>query len=560
MLPFRNKQIKAVVVKTNDLISCIKSEQKDDGKLNGPIALAFFSTSVDDISTTGLNGHFIQLLLLIDVLLRMKSDESDKKTLISLFRKTYDDEEDIEIINEFESSYSAENALWWYSRDSFLYSMLNRALRTQDIHTLFLFRFFIRDIYEQLEKNQCSSPIRVYRGQQLSTGEVDNLRKSVGDFISINSFFSTSIDRSQAMQFINNEADIPDGFERVLFDIDAHPQHVTTKPFADISPYSKFKDEAEMLFMIGAIFQIQKIYLDEDRIWIIRMRLCSDENHHLKDLFAHLKKTYADTNKEITLLSFGRVLHQMGHLDLAEKFYKLYLKELPADDPSLSDVYYSLGLLTMNNGDYDQCIERFREILNIKSRTDPTDYIYLGGIYNAIGDAYRSKEEYNEALESFNKAVELFERAHAENHLDMAYFYNNIGLVYQETNRYSQALDYFEKSLAIKTKRLPPAHPSISAAHNNIGLIHYSVKQYDAALNHYQQSLNIQLKCLRTEHPDIAMSYENMGHAYEDKGDSKQALKCFQHADTIYMKSLAEQHPDILKNRTNIRRVESKLK
>jgi tetratricopeptide (TPR) repeat protein len=430
----------------------------------------------------------------------------------------------------------------------------------QDIDTLFLFRFFIRDIYEQLKENQCSSTERVYRGQKLSISEVKKLQKSIDDFISINSFFSTSTNRDEALKFIANDSDIPDGIQRVLFEIEADPDVVTTKPFANISSHSKFKHESEILFMIGSLFRIKNVCQNDNQIWIIKMELCNDDHHHLKELFTHMKKTYADSNKEITVLSFGRVLHQMGKLDLAEKFYERLLKELPANDPSCSDLYYSLGVLTMNKGDYDACVHWFRKTLEIKFRTDPTDYIYIGGICNAIGDVYRNKEDYDQALESFNKAVDLFRKAGAENQLDMAYCYNNIGLVYQEIEKYSQALDYYEKSLAIKVKHLPLTHPSISTAHNNLGLIHYSLKLYDAALDHYQQSLDIQLKSLPSQHPDIAMTYENMGHAYEDKGDWKQALTCFKHADTIYQKASLAQHPDTVKNKENIRRVSSRVK
>jgi len=546
----------------DDLISRIKSEHKSYEKLNEPIAMTFYSASDDadqDQSTTELNGHFVQFLLLIDVLLRMKSVESDKKQLISLFQEMYEDEEDINTIDEFENDYSPEDALLWYSRNTFLYGMLNKALRTQDIDKLFLFRFFIRDIYEQLKENQCSSAVRVYRGQRLSKGEVNNLQKSIDDFISINSFFSTSTDRDKALKFIP-EPDIPDGLERVLFVIDAHPCVVTTKPFADISSYSAFREEFEILFMIGSIFRIEDVRQDDDEIWIIQMRLCSDDHHHLKELFVHMKKTYADSNKEITLLSFGRVLHQMGKFDLAEKIYERLLKELPSNDPSCSDLYYSLGVVTMNKGDYNTCVQWFEKTLKIKFQTDPSDYIYIGGIYNAIGEAYRNREDYKQALESFNRAVKLFEKAHAENHLDMAYFYNNIGLVYQEKEEYSEALNYYEKSLAIKGKHLPPTHPSISTAHNNIGLIHYSLRYYDDALDHYKQSLDIQLKSLPSQHPDIAMSYENMGRVYEEMGDWKQALTCFKNADTIYQKSLLSQHPDAVKNKENIRRILVKLK
>ncbi len=399
----------------------------------------------------------------------------------------------------------------------------------------------------------------MYRGQILSIGEVNNLQQSIGDFISINSFFSTSTDCDKALEFVE-DSDIPDGMERVLFEIDAHPCVVTTKPFADISSYSKYQNEFEILFMNGSIFRIEDICQNNDQIWIIQMKLCSDDDHHLKELFVHMKKTYADSNKEITILSFGRVLHQMGKFDLAEKFYEHLLKELSSDDPSCLDLYYSLGAVTMNKGDYNACVQWFQKTLEIKFQTDPHDYIYIGGIYNAIGEVYRKKEDYNQALESFNKAVELFKKAHAENHLDMAYFYNNIGLVYQEKHKYSEALNYYEKSLAIKGKHLPSSHPSISTAHNNIGLIHHSLRRYDDALDHYKQSLDIQLKSLPPQHPDIAMTYENMGHVHEDKGDWNQALTCFKNADTIYQKSLFSQHPDTVKNKNNIRRVSLKLK
>jgi tetratricopeptide (TPR) repeat protein len=555
------QKVKAVTVQLSDLISQIKLEHKSPGKLSEPIAMSFYSTS-DDIgrSTTGINGYFVQTLLLIDALLRMKPVESDKQKLVSLCEEKYqNNEEQLEMIEEFRETYSSDQALWWYSRESFLYKMLNEALRKQDIDILFLFRFIIRDIYEQLEDNQYSEAVAVYRGQIMSIDEVNNLQKSINKIVSINSFFSTSIDRSQALKFIK-KCELPDGKERVLFEIDADPRVVTTKPFADITLHSQFTDESEILFMIGSIFHIDAIHQNNDDLWIIRMRLCGDNDNHLKELFAYMKKTYADSNKDITLLSFGRILHQMGKFDLAKQFYERCQREFSSDDPSRSDLYYSLGVLTTDQGDYDECIEWFQKTLKIKSQANPPDYIYLGGIYNAIGDAYRQQEDYNQALEHFNKAVELYKKARADDRLDMAYAYNNIGLVYQEQDNYLEALNFYEKSLAIKQKHLPSNHPSLSTAHNNIGLVHHSLNEYDAALEHYNYSLQIQLKSLPSQHPDIAMSYENMGHVHEDKGEWKQALTYYNNAHTIYRASLSDTHPDTIKNNKNIQRVSSKLK
>jgi hypothetical protein len=69
--------------------------------------------------------------------------------------------------------------------------------------------------------------------------------------------------------------------EGVLFEIDADPQMVTTKPFADISKYSHFTNESEVLFMIGSIFRLKRIYLNDDLVWIIEMSLCSDDEYDL---------------------------------------------------------------------------------------------------------------------------------------------------------------------------------------------------------------------------------------------------------------------------------------
>jgi hypothetical protein len=55
-------------------------------------------------------------------------------------------------IDDFENNYRANNAINWYSRDSFAYRLVNKALRTQNFAVILKFRFFIRDVYEQLKR------------------------------------------------------------------------------------------------------------------------------------------------------------------------------------------------------------------------------------------------------------------------------------------------------------------------------------------------------------------------------------------------------------------------
>jgi len=556
-------KIKSVIVELKDLIHVIKQDQQTRVKIEEPLSINIFKTGTNkaDQLTTGLNGNFVHSLLLIDVLIRMKSIESDKQQLIQLCKKEYrTNNMELILVREFEKYYRSDKALWWYTRNSFLYRMLNKALRVQNIDLLFLLRFVISDIYQQLKQYQHRSSIRVYRGQAMSIDEFNTLRRSINNFISINSFFSTSTNPDKALYFLNS-SEITSDLYRVLFVIDADPRLVKSKPFADISSLSEFSNECEVLFMIGSIFRLIKIeQMKKEEIVMIHMELCDDDEHDLKELFDHMKKELDGENEEVNLRSFGHVLHKMGKYDLAEKIYHRLLSELPPNDPSLADLYYDLGRVTHDKAVYDSSLEWYQKSLMIHEKKGSSNYVYIGNLYNCIGNVYGEKREFEKALENYKKAIELFRNANDEDHPDMANFYNNIAIVYDDQKKYTEALDFYKKSLAIMKQRLPPNHPDIAGCHNNIGRVYYNLNKYDLAMKHHQQSLGILLKSLPGDHPDIARSYENIAAIHGEKREWKQALELFKKALNIYQHAFSSQHPSVLRAKADIERVSANLK
>jgi tetratricopeptide (TPR) repeat protein len=267
-------------------------------------------------------------------------------------------------VREFEEKYSSERALWWYTKESFFYKTLNAALRTQNIHMIFLFRQFISDIHHQLQFDQVNNPLQVYRSQLISTDELDYLKQNIGQFISINSFFSTSTDRPTALFFLGDTTSLIDlKLVGVLFEIDADPQMVNTKPFADISKYSQFTDESEVLFMIGSIFRLDSINCNDDHVWIIKMSLCSDEENYLKEVLLRMKRQIG--NGETNLRTLARILGEMGKLDLAEKYIKRLLNERRLNDHLLCNLYEDLGKIASQKGDYDMSIQWHQKALQV---------------------------------------------------------------------------------------------------------------------------------------------------------------------------------------------------
>ncbi|CAF4701202.1 unnamed protein product, partial [Rotaria sp. Silwood2] len=233
------RKVKNVSNQISDLISQIKGDRRRQ-KIEEPMPI-----SVAERSSTEIDGGFLHYQLFLQILTQMDSIPSEKEELLELCRQTYyGNPSELRIIEEFEKDYHNDNALWWYTRESFVYRTLNKAFRTHNDNFLLLSRFLIRDIRDQLSREQLSLPIRVYRGQLMYPEELIVLQSSVGSLISMKSFLSTSMNREYTLFCLNSGTD--SSMECVLFEIEADPRLTNVKPFADISFHSQFPDEKEV--------------------------------------------------------------------------------------------------------------------------------------------------------------------------------------------------------------------------------------------------------------------------------------------------------------------------
>lgn len=359
-----------------------------------PLLFKFFSTnSSAGESTTGVNGQFVFSQVLIDCLLRLKSTQRDKQELMSRCQELYDDDSvELDNLRDFQNDYSPNHVLWWYTRESFFYRTLNTALRKQNIHMMFLFREYISDIHHQLKKYQSKDRLQVYRGQMISSEELKVLQKSSGQFISVNSFFSTSTDAQYALSFLSASSD-ENTLAAVLFIIDAAPNKIITKSFANISAYSEYKDESEVLFMLGTIFHLNSVDFNNDlQVWCIQMTLCSDDEHDLKQVLIDIKQQLGSGETNLRIL--GKVLWEMGRFDLAEKYLIRLLDELPPNDPLLGDLYTDLGKVASQTGDLDKSMEWRQKAIAFKNQNPSGSSPNIHETNNSHGKLIERKTEW----------------------------------------------------------------------------------------------------------------------------------------------------------------------
>ncbi len=164
--------------------------------------------AVRDLSSEDTIAAFIWFMALKDALFQLPRDEKGKDEMVNVCHRFYtNNPAQLALIEEFKNIYQPEDAPRWFSRSSFLYKLVNRALRTQDVEQLYVFRYFIRDLSFWLSRefNKILAHRKIfflYRGATLSQDDYQSLDR--GKLLAPNGFFSTSRDINVAKLFIGS--------------------------------------------------------------------------------------------------------------------------------------------------------------------------------------------------------------------------------------------------------------------------------------------------------------------------------------------------------------------
>jgi hypothetical protein len=207
-----------------------------------------------------------------------------KEEFIAFAREVFQhDENAMREIREFESSYTSDRAIHWYTRATFVYPLVNQTLRAKkNFNNIFKIRLILTDLISDLKtvhstsKDHINSLI-VYRGQSMKLEEVKQLISAVGNTICSNQFVSAAIDRDLAQLFAQSSLNHCCS-EQVLFtiEIDSSDIDITMAPFGNISRHSRFPDEQEILFSMYSTFRVISVQLVESNFYQIRLKLVNN--------------------------------------------------------------------------------------------------------------------------------------------------------------------------------------------------------------------------------------------------------------------------------------------
>jgi tetratricopeptide (TPR) repeat protein len=556
-------KIKGVHTDIKPICEALRMAAKQSNEDSIAVSFVPMDEGASDQNLNQLEASFMYTQIFKEILLDMKHGPQAIQDFAVYCRKVYNDNvAQLTTIEEFERDYHPELSIWWYTRVSFTYEMLNQALRNSEGDIIINMGFFIHDLHRQIEglyKKQISSyrgkSFFVYRGQGLSTADFKKLQKTKGGLMSFNNFLSTSKVREVSLVFAESAFGKNDT-AGILFKMNIDSS-VSSTPFAAIRDGSYFKAEEEILFSMHTVFRIGDITkIDKNNpLYQVELILTADDDEQRRTLTERIREETRDATGWQRL---GRLLIRLSQFDKAEELYKVLLEQT-FDEGEKALYYNQLGNVKNHQGDYEKAIGYYEQGLEICQKTLPPNHPDLATSYNNIGSVYDNMGEYSKALSFYQKALEIRQKTLPPNHPSLATSYNNIGGLYKNMGEYSEALSFYEKGLEIDQKTLPPNHPSLATSYNNIGNAYKNMGEYSKALSFYEKSLEILQKTLSPNHPSLATSYNNIAGMHSYKKEYSKALSFYERALTILQSSLPSTHPNIKTIERNIEFVKKKL-
>ncbi|CAF3486667.1 unnamed protein product [Rotaria socialis] len=487
--------------------------------------------------------------LLIDVLNRLPLSHSSRGDLIDESMQYYSNNTiEKRKIAEFNEKYLSSNeAVQWYTRDCFLYRLINRAFRTRDIDSIFKFRYFIHDLQHQLDhlhqEQQLSSvlPTTAYRGQIIGADELKKLQNNVGGIFCVNSFWSATTASQVATSFNMISLGRP-YYERVIFEVTMElkqqPDKAKSKyPFANISHLSCNEDEGEVLFSMGCTFRIILVEQFSDEIWYVQLSLLDDSSSIDESLREYYLANHIE--EQSSLLTMAYFFDQAGDYERAKRYCQMLLRENPSEDDSI-DIHTSLALFEYRIGNFEAAKREGELALKLHLTQKVVDN-RLSDIYANLGLVMAELGEYRDAIAYQHESVKIDELVLDEEDEEKAITYENLGMSYHGLGDYPNALKWCEeKALSHMQKYLPASHPGFQRIYLDIGMIYTSMGDYPVARGWLEKALDKAHSILPPLHKDLGNTFYNLGLLCEKTGEDEQGLNYFRQALNIALQSEKE--------------------
>jgi CHAT domain-containing protein len=266
----------------------------------------------------------------------------------------------------------------------------------------------------------------------------------------------------------------------------------------------------------------------------ILQQLSWGEDIPLEDFFCHRANYYRILQQYSTSIAWQKrsVAHRLRHF--------------PNNVESLARSYNQLGVIYMENGQFDSSMLMAQEALQ-HFRTLPAgreNQLQLARCLQNIGILYKEMNRYGEAIVHYEEALGICS-TQKDGDLEARILYNT-GFAVELQGDFERSLDYFQKAYDVFVRLHGENAPVLAIVLNKLANNYFQLSNYDAALAAQQRSIAITQEKLGPQHPRIGISKISLSDILAALGQKQAALQSAKESAAILEKNYAQPHPSKL--------------
>ncbi|CAF0986874.1 unnamed protein product [Adineta steineri] len=349
---------------------------------------------------------------------------------------------------------------------------------------VYRFRYWVKLLCSAIEREhqrQNNDQVwSLYSGFRLHKDELERLKQSVGNLISINSFLSTSRNINVAQIFAGT-GPIESHLVRVILHIEANPTRLQSVFCADIHEISQFPEEEEVLFSLGSTFRILSMdFNEENQHWIFTLNATDDARDQIHK---YCQLANYDFRMTTPMIYFGRILNenldQTGH---ATKYFHELLRIIDRTHEDLPEIYDALGDTYFRRKEIAEAIKYYKIEQKIRRKRniapiEPDEKIRTKLLKELEEEDSRTDEpnlakasllctlaDYSKYIQAeiyLTRALHIYERLHVASP-SMSKCIEDLAWKCRQNEKLQQSLELQYRRLATSEKYLPLDNQTLS--------------------------------------------------------------------------------------------------
>ncbi|KAL4456880.1 hypothetical protein ABPG74_014518 [Tetrahymena malaccensis] len=224
-------------------------------------------------------------------------------------------------------------------------------------------------------------------------------------------------------------------------------------------------------------------------------------------------------------------------------FHQKILKELWDCSMKIADVHFQ-------QEDIQYSINYYCKSLEYAEKLFGKDSLQVAQLQESIGLVCLENMDFDESLDAFQKSLAIKQKICCQNHPQLAFSYSYLGCLYAKFHMYKQAKEEYLKSLSIYQHKSQKYKKELSETYNNIANIHLNEAEIQLAVSSYEKALDL-FNQLQDEIPTLhfAQIYENLGIAYYQLGQFKKSQVYFKDSENKFLSLYDENHHSVARVR-----------